>query len=252
MNGSRVGTTGATHHDGQPAVDEAAKARFAAGDVLKMLAAMAAVGAVFLHLIGVATHDAYLREWGVEIELFPKPIDRVLIEGYEGLLVAALKLWPQVLENTVYLVGFALLIGAYWTLWHVLDRWTDDMEVAPGWLLRRPQWLRDLVPRFFLILLTLVVVPIAVWLASLLSALPLVLAESNGKAHAKAEQAQFFKGCEAATVTRCFEIRRGSESLGRGLLIDSSTDYIAFFDVATSRVRVLPRKDTEMVNSPSR
>jgi hypothetical protein len=118
--------------------------------------------------------------------------------------------------------------------------------VAPRWLSKRPLWVQALFARFVLVLLVGVALPIGIWLMSVLVAFPVLLGEHNGKAHAAKEREQFAKGCVAASPTRCFELKRGAEVVGRGLLIDSSQEYIAFYDVTLAGVRVLSRQGLEV------
>ncbi|NUZ06551.1 hypothetical protein [Piscinibacter koreensis] len=219
--------------------------KFSPLDLLKIVGGMVVLLGLLLHLVGVATHSAYLREWGVEAALFPRPLDRVLIDGYEVLLVSGLKI--SILPNLLILVAFAAAVTLYWTAFGEASRRIDAMEAAPAWLERLPRWAQLLSARFVVVLGITIAVPLAMWLISYFLAQPVVLAENSGKAQAAKQREQFAKGCQAATPTGCFELRRGTELVARGLLIDGSQEYIAFYDVGTSGVRVVPRQGTSFV-----
>lgn len=216
-------------------------------DLLKVTGGFAVLASLLMHLVGTAASDAYLREWGVEITLFPRGVDRIQIDGYLWLLVSGVKLWVVVLENAVELLLLAGVVVLYWMLLTGLSSTGGD-SAAPAWLARVRPWVTTLVRStaiYVLVVAGLVLTVAATYLASVALAQPFVLADRLGREHAQSHRTAFEKGCRANTRPQCFELRRGSERIARGLLIDSSAEHIAFFDVDTGRVRVLPRKDLE-------
>ena len=52
----------------------------------KVAAAVVAVGGIAIHFMGLVGHMSYLRAWGVDAGLFPKPIDWLMTNGAAALV----------------------------------------------------------------------------------------------------------------------------------------------------------------------
>jgi hypothetical protein len=219
-------------------------------DLLKVVAGVAVLVGVLMHVMGAAGGDAYLREFGVEASLFPKSVDRIQMGGFLWLLVSGLTLWPAVLENALELLLLTAIAAAYWTL--LRETWKSNvLSEPPRWFARLRPWLQRLSATFVMALLAIGLLVVSTFFASFILAQPLVLAERLGREHAQKDRAHFVRGCRPDAQPRCMELRRGADVVGRGFVIESSPEFIAFYDVGASSVRVIPRKDLEVI-IPSR
>ena len=91
-------------------------------------------------------------------------------------------------------------------------------------------------------------IPITLVVLILCMITPAALGEASGVEAAKHDLAYFKKGCEAANIAAgCLELRKGSEVLARGFVIDSTDSHIAIFDVQQQRARALERAGTELI-----
>lgn len=217
-------------------------------DILKVLTGLAAAGGLLLHLMGTYWHDAYMREWGLDAAMFPLGADRLVINGFFNVLIAAVGLWQSMLEELSYVLVVALLIGFAWHANGWLDKKIEVMDVAPRWMAKLPRWIASTAVRSLLILWVLMTVTIAVSGLAVMLALPLQLADSAAKKQVKAQRASFARGCGTKSRVTCVELRRGVEIVGTGPLIESSPENIAFYDVAKGRARLIPRAGIEMLS----
>jgi hypothetical protein len=181
---------------------------------------------------------------GVEIGLFPRTVDRILIAGFSWLVVSGLTLGQVVLDYLWELLLLALAVVAYWSVWTSVLRWVDMVE-PPRWLTSLPSVVARTAAMYFLILCGLFLVVGGTFLISVVLAQPIIVAERLGKEQALKDKQRYSKGCRSAPQTTCFEFRRGSVVAGRGFLIESSPEHLAIFDVALGRVRVIPRQGLE-------
>ncbi len=67
--------------------------------MLSLLTALVAVDTVTLHVVGVASHRAYLQYWGIDAGVFPRSTDLVLINGYYGLVNQSALAFLGILAN---------------------------------------------------------------------------------------------------------------------------------------------------------
>lgn len=211
-------------------------------DALKVLAGLTAASGLLLHLVGSVFHDAYLSAWGLDSALFPKSVDHLVILGFKTVVGLSLQLFPTALANVAAILVLSLGLSLYWSLLGVAARDTD----FPNWAERLPRWLTIGFARFLAVLLVTVFVILFVVLLGYLMAAPIAIAQTMARQHASVEMIRFSKGCAEEGESRCFDLKRGTEVV-QGFLIDSSTDNIAFYDVALQRARVTARVGSEML-----
>ncbi|WP_220092651.1 hypothetical protein, partial [Enterococcus sp. HPCN18] len=72
--------------------------------ILSLLTALVAAGTIALHLIGAIIHRQYLRHFAISSDLFPKPVDWILINGYYGLVDRFILFLVTVAGNLPWLV----------------------------------------------------------------------------------------------------------------------------------------------------
>lgn len=219
--------------------------------VLSLLTALTASASVTLHLMGVATHRAYLRSWGLDEGLFPKPVDWLLINGYSAAFDRGVTLLKLMSANFAW-AGFAfLVVSLYFT---VLDYFgTSRSERQMTWLDWLPERLRQFTIRCFRTLTTLLALFFLLIATLALSALPMALGSAAGDALMRQEEKEFGTNCSNAKYS-CVEIKKEEKVIGKGFVIDSSTAYIAIFDITKMTVRAIPRDGTEtlVVSRPNR
>lgn len=236
----------ATEVEGKNAEGSPGWLKRASLDLFKILAGIAALGALLLHLVGSVWHQSYLTAWNVDPSLFSKSTDWLVILGFQLSVLGSVQLWSKLLASAAYLVLLSLGISLYWFALSRASSYIDQMDTLPGWALRMPTWLRQVLMRFLLVVGVLFWIPLAIWLLGYLSAVPIALAHTAAKEHAKVEIEQFSKGCGTAPMSKCFDLLIGTNAVGQGFLIDGSKEYLAFFDVGAKRVRVVQRAGTEV------
>ena len=95
-------------------------------------------------------------------------------------------------------------------------------------------------------------VPLVLFCAFVILAMPAHLGETNGSASAERKRVSYpanMADCQQKKpgVQGCIELRRDGKSPVRGFIIEGSASHIALFDVAEKRVRALERSRTEVV-----
>jgi hypothetical protein len=88
---------------------------------LSVLAALAAAGAVCLHLLGDQIHRTYMRQWAVDADLFPKATDWILSNGYNGLVTFGIQSLVVIFQNFWWMPLASIPLGAY--VWLLLSPW---------------------------------------------------------------------------------------------------------------------------------
>ena len=213
---------------------------------LSALTAIAAAGTTALHLIGEVQHRQYLQYWNVDANLFPKPVDWILINGYYGVFDRMAATLTVVLANLPWLAVATVILGLY--LFLLRSPVASGSGEPPAWLLRLPQWGQRLIRQLLLTALFVAVVPLALFLLAIFMAIPAVLGETAGKAAAQSEAVEYMKGCDNSKIP-CVELRREGEVVATGFLLESSPSHIAIFDAQSQRGRVLALEKLEVLSS---
>lgn len=208
-----------------------------------MLAALAATGAVGLHLLGREIHRIYLRQWAVDADLFPKAADWILSSGYNGLVTFGIQSLAAIFDNFGWVLLASVPLGIY--VWLLLSPLGLDRLESKQWFWLQTSWGR--VAGYMLkSLLALVFFPFALFLVVVLAAIPVVIAESVGKSAVEQELVDFRLGCEKSKAV-CVQLLRAGNEVARGYILDSSPQHIALFDVNLQRSRTLAREGLEGV-----
>ena len=213
--------------------------------VLSLLTALVAVGTVTLHVVGVASHRAYLQYWGIDVGVFPKSTDLVLINGYYGLVNQSALAFLGILAHVGWWTAAA--IGVALSLFVLLSRWDAGSGAVAKWLAGYDGWIQRLVRCLagtWLVAGAIPGLPMA-WPAVMV--VPDAVGAASGRAHAEREAVEFNKGCEKSKHM-CVELRKGSQTLGSGFVLDGSPSYIAIFDAQLNRARVIPREAVELIS----
>jgi len=214
--------------------------------LLSILTVLVAVGTVTLHVVGAASHRAYMQYWGIDAGVFPKTTDLVLINGYASLVNQSASAFSLIVANIRWWTAGAVGLAIY--LFFVLSPWDAGAGKVSNWLSQRPQWIQRLVRYLIAALALAAVVPVALIVWTLVMAFPDALGQANGKQHAEREAFEYVKGCEKSKYP-CVELKRGHESLGSGFILDGSPAFVAIFDSQRQRARVIPREGIEMISA---
>ncbi len=211
--------------------------------VLSVLAALAATGAVCLHLLGGQIHRTYLRQWAVDADLFPKAADWILSGGYNGLVTFGIQSLTAIFHNFLWVLLASIPLGVY--VWLLLSPLGLDRLQTKQWAWLQTAWGK--VTGYVLkSLLALVFFPFALFLVVVVAAIPAVIADSVGKSAAEQELADFRLGCEKSK-TVCVQFLKAGNEVAKGYILDSSPSHVALFDVNLQRSRTLAREGLEGV-----
>lgn len=217
----------------------------------KIGAAIAAVGGIAFHFMGLVGHMAYLRAWSVDAGLFPKPIDWLMTNGAAAFVDRTTVVLAA--GNTITgrlaaaaLLFFVLLTVAFRFVPAQPERSDASRAASKAW-----PWTRSIGFGLATTLSAFAAVPLAMYFFTALILFPWVMGETYGAAAAKRERAIFDGGCHAAPVGyRCIEVRKGEQLLVRGFFIESSPTHFAIYDPETRRARTLPREGTQLITDP--
>lgn len=210
---------------------------------LSVLAALAAAGAVCLHLLGDQIHRTYLRQWAVDADLFPKATDWILSSGYNGLVTFGIQSLVAIFQNFWWMLLASIPLGVY--VWLLLSPLGFDRLQTKQWEWLRTGWGK--VAGYILkTLLVLIFLPFALLLVVVIAAIPAVVAESVGKSVAEQELNDFQLGCEKSKGI-CVQFLKSGSEVAKGYILDSSPSHIALFDVSLQRSRTLAREGLEGV-----
>lgn len=215
--------------------------------MLAALAALTAVAAALLHFVGFTMHRSYLRFWGIDSDMFPKPPDWLLISGYYG----AVDRFAATLRSISGEV-FLFLLVAFGTSLYLALLLSPASFGADGLLRllsRVPLRIRGFVRRSILAFLVILLAPLGLIGLTTLMALPAALGELAGTSAAERQIEDFKQGCTAPKV-RCVDLRRDGNAFATGPVLDSSPTHIVIFDVKLGRARLLSRDGVEVVASP--
>lgn len=206
-----------------------------------MFTALAAVATIVLHLMGEELHRAYLQYWHLDVGLFPKTTDWLLIYGYHASAALLVETLALVLKYWWWLPAVVLSLAVYlWLLFlplrlpgfldRRLARLTARATRALAWVTISAASIIGLIATIYLVL--------AVAIA------PALLARHVGEKMAAKEYADFQLGCEQSKAT-CVQLRKEGRILAQGHVLESSATHIALYEASTKRSVALPRDGTE-------
>lgn len=113
-----------TANDGAE-VKDASGARIGWGTLIKVSAALSAVGGLCLHLVGASTNAHYYRHWGLDPAMFTLATDMTFVQGYETLVnsyaEAIVKVWR---DYWLVMLGYGVLCSG-------------TLLVMVGWFIHR-------------------------------------------------------------------------------------------------------------------
>jgi hypothetical protein len=223
--------------------------------VVKTGAAIAAIGGVAFHFMGLVGHIAYLRNWGIDAGLFPKPVDWLMVNGATAVADRTVVVLAAMETSLGKLLLLALL---FFVLFSIAFRFgIASAQRAPQ--IPKSSATRDTTSPWwrsvgFGVMVTTSMfgaVPIAMLFVAVLILFPAVMGDTYGATVAQRERKVFDGGCQAAGhVAQCVEVRKGDQLLVRGFLIESSQTHVALYDPATHRARAIPREGTDLLADP--
>lgn len=213
---------------------------------VSLLTTLIAAGTVTLHLVGEVRHRYYLRHWNIDAGLFPKSTDWILINGYYGIVDRFITILTAMVSNLHWLAIATVILGLY--LFILLSPTAGGSGNAPPWLLKQPKWVRRLIRQMLLTALFATVIPFALLFLTSVMVIPAALGETAGQAAAENEAVEYVKGCQTSKIP-CVELRRESEIVATGFVLDSSPSHIAILDAQTQRGRVLALEKLEVMSS---
>lgn len=214
--------------------------------LLSMLTVLVAVGTVALHVVGAASHRAYMQYWGIDASTFPKSTDLILIDGYYSLMNQSAYAFVQILKHVGLWISGALGLALY--LFVLLSPWDAGVGKASAWVARQARSLQRLVRCLIITLVLAAVVPFMIIGWTLVMVFPDSLGQVNGRQHAEREAVDYVKGCEKS-IHSCVELKKGDRLLATGFVLDGSPLFVAIFDAHLQRARIVPREGLEMISA---
>ena len=212
--------------------------------LLGVLTAFVGLGTVTLHVMGMASHRAYMQFWGIDSGVLPKTTDQVLITGYYALVNQSAMGFLKILANiglwTVAAVGLAVY------LFILQSPWDGGIGSVLNRLAKRPVWVQRLARYVVGAVMAAAILPILLVSFVAVMSLPDALGGASGKTHAEREARDFKQGCEKSKQP-CVELKKSGESIGTGFVLDGSPGHIAIFDAKLQRARVIPREAVELI-----
>ena len=97
----------------------------------KVAAAVVAVGGIAIHFMGLVGHMSYLRAWGVDAGLFPKPIDWLMTNGAAALVDRTVVALAAANTITGRLLFGAVPIAMFFVAALILFPWVMGRPTAP-------------------------------------------------------------------------------------------------------------------------
>lgn len=205
----------------------------AAGSLL----AIATILGFLLHFAGNVSQTTYLTQLGLEPTSFPQPVDAKVIHGVYVVVSEGSELfkdvpWPKVATLLLLATGFIVITGA---------PAKPDTRLR-DWLMRRSYWVRQPI----VVLLTLVGVAVtgvcAAALLSIASTIPGIAGERFGSA----EAARVSDRLRKDSPSKQTEIWRGEHLLGKGEIIITSSEVIAWYDSDQKALRTITTEGIEL------
>lgn len=224
------------------------------GTLVKMAAALSAVGGLCLPLVGASTNAHYYGQWGLDPAMFPLATDMTFVRGYETLVEsyaeAIVKVWRDhwtVLLGYGVLCVIALLAMVGWFIHRELI--VDKLKVTDG----VNRFLRLGFASLLAFALPTVAIPFGALTLLLVLALPLTAAQLHAKTRVERMLHRFDEGCEKASATlgaKCLRVMKEDEQVARGFAIGSSERHLAVFDPVARRVMLVEREGTSIIGVP--
>ncbi|OWQ77979.1 hypothetical protein [Stenotrophomonas maltophilia] len=214
-----TGRTNETAADSRPRAHSGVGSAIAAA--VGSLLAIATILGFLLHFAGDVSQTTYLTRLGLEPTSFPQPVDAKVIHGVYVVASEGSELfndvpWPKVVILLLFATGFLVIAGA---------PAKPDTRLR-DWLMRRSYWVRQPI----VALLTLVGLAVTgVCTAALLSIASTILGIA-GERFGSAEAARVSDRLSKGSPCKLTEMWRGEHLLGRGEIIITNSNLIAWYD----------------------
>lgn len=223
----------APHSDSRAAANDAAPAPPAVADaqaaarpagpgvrgLLPLFTILIAVTSVVLHLMGEELHCAYLQHWHLDVGLFPKSTDWLLINGFYGAMVVLAEGVLMVIEHAFWIPLVVIALGLYIGL--LLTPLALPAAIV-RWRTTWPRWIERTVALLVGAALLLTALLATLFLVFFLALIPSRLARHAGEKLAADHSQDFGRGCEASKIA-CVLVRKDGRELARGHVLESST-----------------------------
>ncbi|MBN9409693.1 MAG: hypothetical protein J0H69_11140 [Burkholderiales bacterium] len=209
--------------------------------LLSLVASFFGACAVLLHFVGDIAHRQYLGFWGIDRGVFQKSADWLLINGYYSVFGQFVALLGTAWKNWYWVLTAVLLLGLYFFLLSAPTRRIQEED----WYTKLPAHWRRLINCILLSAWLGTVLLATVLLSTLAMGAVGAIGELAGRTTAERRQAEFAKGCQAAS-SFCIDVVKDDQIRFTGFLLDSSSTHIAVLDAATRRGRVIERAGFEI------
>ncbi|MFT3733720.1 MAG: hypothetical protein QM776_01565 [Rhodocyclaceae bacterium] len=231
-----------------------AKASFSWDAVLKWSALVITLSGLALHAAGSRYHVEHLGAWGLDSDLFPKPVEWVLMAGYYVLVGALgecylyfktywwkLAIWGLCLALMAFGLSMAILKSEAAGLRHFLCR---PLKIFPRWVLVLGVTSSYMSAMCLLIFISPLLLVGVLYLPSLLGA-------ESGQKVAKGQIDRYRGGCSTSEASqRCIVFRRLGLPDLKGFLIESSDAQLAIYLPDQKLVQIIKRDGVEMEVKP--
>ncbi|GAB4058099.1 hypothetical protein [Uliginosibacterium sediminicola] len=231
-------------HQAEP---QAAASSFSWDALLKWSAFLITIGGLALHVAGSRYHEARIAAWGLEADLFPKPVEWVLMTGYDVIVGAIISIYLY-LKTNWWMLALWGIVGFVAVMLVLHNKEDVPKRILRTWLKRLPRWLLTFGFGSSYVSLICVFVLYSPLLFAALLYLPAQLGKEAGDKTGNTEVTQYSKGCEiSALKQRCIVFRRDGQPELKGFLIESSDSQLAIYLPEQKQVQVMRRDSMGLV-----
>lgn len=241
--------------DGQRQQGSEASSSFLWDALLKWSPFLITIGGLALHVAGSRYHEARIAAWGLDADLFPKPVEWVLMTGYHVILntIAAGYLYLKTYWWKLALWGLCLAIASFVMVMLALHNKEDAPKRALfAWLKRLTRWLLALgLTTSYVSVVCLFILFAPLLLVGVLY-LPSQFGKEAGDKVANAQLTQYSEGCETGVLKhRCIVFKGDGLPELKGFLVESSDSQLAVYLPGQKLVQVLKREGVELLVIPA-
>ncbi|GAA5168696.1 hypothetical protein [Viridibacterium curvum] len=202
-------------------------------------------------MAGSRYHEARIAAWGLDADLFPKPVEWVLMTGYYVMIgaIADAYLYLKTYWWKLALWGLCLASACFIMVMLVLNEKDQVLKrTLSAWMKRFPRWMLVLgLSSSYFAAVGLFILHVPLLFGTVLY-LPSQLGKEAGDKVANAQLTQYSEGCETGVLKhRCIVFKRDGLPELKGFLVESSDSQLVVYLPGQKLVQVMKREGVELV-----